>query len=427
MARIGFFVPAVPGHLNASLTLAHGLTKLGHEIVFVTLVDGQKKILSCGFRAQTIGESHFTQETVREAYAKLATLSGLTAVRFTLELLRRKYQVTLDELPPQLASLDVDGWVVDEIEAAAALLLLQREIPFVSLSNALLLNREAAVPPVFSHLPLAEGWWGRFQVARQYQLAHWTFRPAISVLRQHQRQHGGPAITDGRELTSPLAKLVQIPKSFDFPRLNLPSNVHYVGPLHGTQTRAAVDFPWNLLDGRPLIYASLGTLQNRLWYVFEWIAKACQDLPVQLVVSLGDDAEPGERPRLPGDPITVRFAPQLELLRRASLCITHAGLNTTMESVARGVPLLAIPITNDQPAVAARIRHHGLGTRLKLAELSVTSIRNALRTLLNDTGYAERTQRMAAEIQLLGGAAAAARLVEQSLCSAATIGLAKLI
>jgi UDP:flavonoid glycosyltransferase YjiC (YdhE family) len=32
----------------------------------------------------------------------------------------------------------------------------------------------------------------------------------------------------------------------------------------------------------------------------------------------------------------------LELLKRAALCITHAGLNTTL--VAQGVPLVAIPI-----------------------------------------------------------------------------------
>jgi zeaxanthin glucosyltransferase len=47
----------------------------------------------------------------------------------------------------------------------------------------------------------------------------------------------------------------------------------------------------------------------------------------------------------------------LELLKRATVCITHAGLNTVLESLAQGVPQLAIPITYDQPGVAARIAH----------------------------------------------------------------------
>ena len=45
--------------------------------------------------------------------------------------------------------------------------------------------------------------------------------------------------------------------------------------------------------------------------------------------------------------IVVNRAPQLELLKRATLCITHAGLHTTLEALARGVALAAIPVTND--------------------------------------------------------------------------------
>jgi UDP:flavonoid glycosyltransferase YjiC (YdhE family) len=58
---------------------------------------------------------------------------------------------------------------------------------------------------------------------------------------------------------------------------------------------------------------------------------------------------------LEGAPFVVPFAPQLELLRRAAITITHAGLNTALESLAQGVPMVAIPITNDQPGVASRL------------------------------------------------------------------------
>jgi len=54
---------------------------------------------------------------------------------------------------------------------------------------------------------------------------------------------------------------------------------------------------------------------------------------------------------LAGEPIVVEFAPQLELLKRAALCITHAGLNTALECLSNGLPMVAIPITNDQPGL----------------------------------------------------------------------------
>jgi hypothetical protein len=82
---------------------------------------------------------------------------------------------------------------------------------------------------------------------------------------------------------------------------------------------------------------------------------------VQLVIALGGGCAPDDLPFLPGDPLMLGFAPQLELLRRASLTITHAGMNTVLESLAEGVPMVAIPIANDQPGMGARLAWSGSG------------------------------------------------------------------
>ena len=65
-----------------------------------------------------------------------------------------------------------------------------------------------------------------------------------------------------------------------------------------------------------------------------------------------------------GDAVVVNYCPQIQLLERSAACITHAGLNTALESLAQGVPMVAIPITNDQPGVAARIAWSGTGVVL---------------------------------------------------------------
>ena len=78
-------------------------------------------------------------------------------------------------------------------------------------------------------------------------------------------------------------------------------------------------------------------------------------LDVQLVISLGGATEPEELGYVPGSPIVVKAAPQLALLKRACLCSIYNAINTTLESLSNGVPMVAIPVTNDRPAVAARI------------------------------------------------------------------------
>jgi UDP-glucoronosyl and UDP-glucosyl transferase len=81
---------------------------------------------------------------------------------------------------------------------------------------------------------------------------------------------------------------------------------------------------------------------------------------MQVVLSVGRNVNPGDLERIPPNTIVVRIAPQIELLKRAALCITHAGLNTALEALAQGVPMAAIPIGYDQPGVAARIAYHGV-------------------------------------------------------------------
>jgi len=100
--------------------------------------------------------------------------------------------------------------------------------------------------------------------------------------------------------------------------------------------------------------------------LFRCIAEACAGIDAQLVMSLGNTA--ASLGNLPGAPVVVNYAPQLDLLSRAALTITHAGTNTTLAALSFGVPLVAIPISHDQPATAARTRFRG-PARLSLLHL----------------------------------------------------------
>ena len=63
-----------------------------------------------------------------------------------------------------------------------------------------------------------------------------------------------------------------------------------------------------------------------------------------------------------------------ELLERAHLTLTHAGLNTVLDSLAHGVPMVAVPITYEQPAIARRVEWHACGESISLAQLNVRRV-----------------------------------------------------
>ena len=96
------------------------------------------------------------------------------------------------------------------------------------------------------------------------------------------------------------------------------------------------------------VYASMGTLQNGLIDIFRSITQAAVGLKeLQFVLAVGGQLDPKQLGHVPANVMVVSYAPQIEILKRSSLCITHAGLNTVLESVSSGVPMVALPITND--------------------------------------------------------------------------------
>jgi MGT family glycosyltransferase len=169
------------------------------------------------------------------------------------------------------------------------------------------------------------------------------------------------------------------------------------------------------LTGEPLTYASMGTILNGQADVFRTIvAGVAKHKGTQLVLSIGDQLDPKQIGPVPSNAIIVNQVPQLELLKRASVCITHAGLNTLLESLAEGVPQLAIPVTFDQPGVAARITAKKTGVTMPFTKLTSDHLSRLLGEVLNNPVYRENARRFQNIISKTNGLSMAADIVERS-------------
>jgi len=160
----------------------------------------------------------------------------------------------------------------------------------------------------------------------------------------------------------------------------------------------------------------MGTILNGRLDVFRTIVAAlAKHNDVQLVLSVGDQVEPEQIGPVPSNAIIVKRAPQLELLKQTSVCITHAGLNTVLESLAQGVPQVAIPVTYDQPGVAARITDKQTGVVTSLEELTSDHLATLLGEVLNNSMYRDNARKLQMAIADANGLSVAADLIEESL------------
>jgi len=386
-------------------TLGRELQRSGHRVIVVARPDARRKAAAgLGFAAS--GEREFPVGSMQATSAELGKLSGMKAIQFTAELLRRGAAAILKDAPEVIAREKIEALLVDQVASAGGTIGDQLGLPHVTVCNALAMNPNPHVPPGVLPRRFAPGLPGRARNAFGYALLHWLARPVVNEIERHRARHGLPPLAGGINASSGLAQIAQQPAFFDFPRKALPDNFYYTAPWHDEGSADEVAFPWEKLGARPLIYASMGTLQNRQDFIFQTIAAACAGLDAQLVISLGSRDQNADMLAVTfaGTPIVVPFAPQLALLRRASLSITHAGLNTAIESLSHGLPMVAIPITNDQPGVAEVVQP---------GKLSTARLRATVEKVLRDSRYRENARRRREKIRTTNGLPLAANIAEQ--------------
>ena len=174
--------------------------------------------------------------------------------------------------------------------------------------------------------------------------------------------------------------------AFDFPLDRLPRDVRYVGPLLAepswAESRAggAAEFPT-----APLVLVSFSTtFQDQLGAVRAVVA-ALAGLPVHGLVTLGP-ALADEKLELAPNVTVVESASHGDVMRRASVVVTHGGHGTVLRALKHGLPLLCLPMGRDQHDNAARVVARGAGLCLD-RRAAPAEIRTSLQCLLEEDSF----------------------------------------
>jgi zeaxanthin glucosyltransferase len=318
-------------------------------------------------------------------------------------------------------SLQIDAVVTDQVEPAGALVAEHLGLPYVSVANALLLNREPDVPPAYTGWQYDPSDWGRRRNRGGYRVIDLLMHPVGSVIASWCRRWGLRPKQRIEDCLSPYAQITQTVPSFDFPRRELPEIVHSCGPLRREDLEG--DFVLPDTGDRPLVYATLGTLQGGRVALFRKIAEACQRLDLVLLVTHGGRMTQAEAAALPGNPIVHAFVPQAAVLRHTALAVSNGGLNTVLDALACAVPVVALPIAFEQRAIAARLVRSGAGAsprgcgpgalwpgRRRLARV--------IEMVMRGDQFRWRAAALAEEIGRAGGVARAADIVERVIDTA---------
>jgi zeaxanthin glucosyltransferase len=415
--RIGFLSLPVPGHLNPMTALARKLQSRGHEVVFISLADTAPFVEAAGLPFVPCSEAAYPVGSLGTFVRRLSELSGEDALHFTVNTMMKGYTASLFEsLPNTLSKAGVDGIVLDQYQPYVELIPMHLGMPFVHVSNALHVDYTGRTPICFVDWPYETGAEAFARNIEGIRRARVLLEPVKATARAYAKKVGLSIDWSNPHSTlSPLAWVTQCPREFDFGYPPDSPQFHYAGPFHDGRGRMDFDFPWQQLTGGPIVYASMGTLQNGLVDVFRSITQAAIGLKdLQFVLAVGGQLDPKQLGAVPANVVVVSHAPQIEVLKHSSLCITHAGLNTALESLSAGVPMIALPITNDQPGVAARIADKEVGVVISPHQASPENLATAIKRVLGDPTFLDNAQRVQKAIRSTDGLSIAASLLERA-------------
>jgi zeaxanthin glucosyltransferase len=416
MTHFAVIGPAFHSHVRAMEAVAGELLAREHRVTVVQQADVAAMLRDPRLGFAQVGAGSHPPGSLQSVIDRAARPGGPWGIRRVIADMASATDMYCREAPGVLRTIGADCIIADQMEPAGGLVAEHLGLPFVSVACALPVNREALVPlPVMPWRYRATPWGEQLNLHSSgvYDRA---MQAHAAVIARHAAAFGLPPRQRLDECLSPLLQLSQTTPGFDFPRTSLPEHFHGIGPLRSALSdESPMDTP--VAPGRPFVFASLGTLQGDRFGLFRRIAAACRELDLQLLIAHCGRLDASQELRLlkAGASWVTDFAPQRAVLARADAVITHAGLNTVLDALEAGVPSLALPIAFDQPGVAARVVHAGVGLKLDPRLASRRRIVQGLRRLLREPGFAERAKKLGDEVRTAGGAPRAAQLIEAAL------------
>jgi len=399
MATLVYFSFPAHGHVNPTLPVVRELVSRGESVIYYTTKPFEDAVCQSGARFCAYSRRIRMPEHGPGPFAHVST---------TLETLLEFSRAVLDDHLAEVRRLQTPQIMFDSFAPWGQMVAQLLGVPSLTSVPSILIGPEidaryrAGAPP--DDPRLTPEWCSAFRSRCQTGLrAFGLERPPSPP--QFLQAYGDLNIVYTSRLFQPLAE------AFDANRFQ------FVGPCFGFRPDPP-PFPFEQLDGRPLVLVALGTVYGNDGRFFRACLQDLAGCPWQLVIATGNSLPPETLGPIPENCILRSRVPQIEILRRAAAFVTHGGMNSVQEALYHGVPMVMAPQGADQFWISARVQELGAGQVLKPCS-EPGAIREAVAQAVFNPGYAAAARRIGASLRAAGGHGKAAGLIQSFVRRAA--------
>ncbi|GCE07111.1 macrolide family glycosyltransferase [Dictyobacter aurantiacus] len=382
MTKYAFLNVPAYGHVNPTLAVAHELVERGEQVSYYLTEAFRATIESTGATFQP-----YQMDEMRPPQGLTANPQNIN-ISHLLGMLLRTSTIILPQVVERLRAERPDCIIYDFMCPAGYMAAQVLGIPAINLRPSYVPSKE-----MMSRGPLAraqasgsdlaalqeqlDALSARYDLPSMRPMDIWTHHEDLNIcFIPRAFQPGGEAMDDERFL--------------------------FVGPSIFMR-QDAPPFELKRVEGQPVLYISLGTVMNNRPDFFRLCFESFADQPWHVVMAHGPRLDLSALGPVPANFQVASYLPQLEVLQQTSVFITHGGMNSTMESLFYGVPLIVVPQQPEQFMTGQRVSELGLGTALKTDELSVAVLRQAVERVSGDPTIRANVEAMQRTVRSSGG------------------------
>lgn len=385
MSTICFFLIPAVGHVNPALPLLRALVARGDRVICFNTPEYREKLEQTGaeFRPSHIAYNFAPPQ---------GTLAPFKAMGLILN-------ESAHVIPQHLA----------ETRALAPDLILYDSMCPWGKQIAQLLN----VPAVCSCSIMYAGWINFRSWPRNTDLSRGMLRSPFRVARDILRyQQTAQRLRRTLRVTSPSfmdffsnpgdLTLLYTSRYFQIGGELFDDTFKFIGAsVEPRRDAPPFDFAW--LGDAPLIYVSLGTIFNDRPDFFRACIHAFGNTSYRVVMAIGKNIRPDAFGLVPENICMAEYLPQLELLPRASVFITHGGMNSVSEAAWYGTPMLVAPQVGDQVFIAHQITKLGAGEQMDSHIVTPDQLRADLERVRGNPRYRQGSRKIGDSFRAAGG------------------------
>lgn len=377
MARVLFINAGSEGHINPTIGVVQELISRGEEVVYFCVEAFRERMEKTGATVRTLDGQRFIQAFISGGRANM--LERINGLLHTAD-------VVIPSILEQIQGEQFEYVIHDSMFGCGRMLAQLLQLPNITSCTSFAQSEESA-SAMLERAEIDAATYDRFN----------------SLMAEVSGKYNVPPQSPYEVFCNPAPlTIVYTTREFQPNGEAFDSSYRFVGPSIVSRL-AQGDFDLNAIEGKSVIYISLGTVFNMAADFYKLCMEALGNREHTVVMSVGARTPISDLGDIPGNFIVSSYVPQTEVLQHAKVFITHGGMNSAHEGLYYGVPLIVLPLSADQPIIAGQVAHIGAGVRLNMPSLTVDQLREAVDQVLDDASYKQAVATIRESLIASGG------------------------